>query len=175
LNKIKNEYCRQHNIDMDLHVFGRLFDIVIQHPAPAFTTTFSTQTCIEKRVQYEIDKLTICSADARTVLGSSDTLFIGTQEPMDHVFELATAIKTGGMRGAEMWDDSEFCDTMMRADSCLCVNRATYSPEVQYIAHVHFGPFNYKNIRFDFNCPESAENGSSLYDIRLDPNRLMTQ
>ena len=175
LNKIKNEYCRQHNIDMDLHVFGRLFDIVIQHPAPAFTTTLSTQSCIEKRVQYEIDKLTICSADARTVLGSSDTLFIGTQEPMDHVFELATAIKTGGMRGAEMWDDSEFCDTMMRADSCLCVNRATYSPEVQYIAHVHFGPFNYKNIRFDFNCPESAENGSSLYDIRLDPNRLMTQ
>ena len=167
LNEIKNAYCKEHDIDMDLHVFGRLFDVIIKHPAHAASPSDHT-----KRIQYEINKLTGCSSDALTVLGSSETLFIGTREPMDYLFELATAIKTGGTRGAEMWDDSEFTEVMMRADSCLCMNRATYSPEVQYIARVHYSKFKYKNIRFDFNNPESAENDASLYDIRLDPNRL---
>jgi hypothetical protein len=148
---------------MDLHVFGRLFDVVIRHPVPSPSDHV-------KRIEYEIDKLMVCSSSARTVLGSSDTLFIGTREPMDHLFECGMHL-----RGPEIWNDSEFTEVMMRADSCLCVNRATYSPEVQYIAHVHFGPFKYRNIRFDFNDPDSPENGSSLYDIRLDPRRLQHQ
>jgi len=168
LNKLKNEYCKRHNIDMDLHVFGRLFDVIIKHPVHASSDNVM-------RIEYEINKLMICSAEKSTVLGSSDTLFIGTQAPMDHLFEISTKIKNGDMRGPEIWNDSVFCDAMMRADSCLCINRATYSPEVQCIAHVHFGPFNYKNIRFDFNNPESTENDLTLYDIRLDPNRLMPQ
>lgn len=171
LNQIKTDYCKRHGIDIDLHVFGRLFDVIIKHPPTTTPLSQFAQSCIEKHIQYEIDKLTVCARDAFTLLGSSDTLFIGTQEPIDHLFEIATTIKNGGMIGAEMWDDSEFCDTMMRADSCLCVNRATYSPEVQYIAQMHYSRFTYKNIRFDFNCPETAENSSSLYDIRLDPRR----
>ena len=163
LNQIKNEYCNRHNIDIDLHVFGRLFDVMIKPPP----TTTLTQPCIQKQIQYEIDKLTICSAEKLTVLGSSDTLFIGTQAPMDHLFECAMHV-----RGPEIWNDPDFLDTMMRADSCLCANRATYSPEVQYIARVHFSNFKYRNIRFDFNNPDSPANHSSLYDIRLDPNRL---
>ena len=164
LNQIKNAHCKQHGIDMDLHVFGRLFDVIIRHPVHAS----SDHT---KRIQYEIDKLTVCSSDARTVLGSSDTLFIGTREPMDHLFECGVT----QMRGPEIWNDYEFTEVMMRADSCLCIHRATYSPEVQYIAHMYFSGFKYRNIRFDFNNPESPENGSSLYDIRLDPRRLQYQ
>jgi len=160
LNQIKNEYCAQHNIDIDLHVFGRLFDVIIRHPPTATATA-------QNQIQYEMDKLTVCSSDARTVLGSSDTLFIGTQEPMDHLFECAMHL-----RGPEIWNDPTFLDMMMRADSCLCINRATYSPEVQCIARVHYSNFKYRNIRFDFNNPESTENYESLYDIRLDPNRL---
>jgi hypothetical protein len=95
--------------------------------------------------------------------------------PMDHLFEISTKIKNGDMRGPEIWNDPDFLDVMMRADSCLCMNRATYSPEVQYIARVHYSKFKYKNIRFDFNNPESTENDLTLYDIRLDPNRLMPQ
>jgi len=163
LNQIKNAHCKHHGIVMDLHVFGRLFDVVIRHPVPSPSDHV-------KRIEYEIDKLMVCSSSARTVLGSSDTLFIGTREPMDHLFECGMHL-----RGPEIWNDSEFTEVMMRADSCLCVNRATYSPEVQYIAHVHFGPFKYRNIRFDFNDPDSPENGSSLYDIRLDPRRLQHQ
>jgi mannosyltransferase OCH1-like enzyme len=167
LNQIKNEYCNQHNIRMDLHVFGRLFDVIIK------PMHLIHQSCSQKQIQYEIDKLSICASDKLTVLGSSDTLFIGTQTPMDHLLDLPTAIQSGNMRGPEIWNDPDFLDTMMRADSCLCVNRATYSPEVQYIARVHFSNFKYRNIRFDFNNPESpATNHSSLYDIRLDPNRL---
>jgi hypothetical protein len=165
LNQIKNAYCNQHNIDIELHVFGRLFDVIIKPPP---TSAILTQSCIQKQIQYEIDKLTICSDEKTTVLGSSDTLFIGTQEPTDHLFECAMHL-----RGPEIWNDQDFLDTMLCADSCLGINRATYSPEVQYIAHVHYSNFKYRNIRFDFNDPESVENGSTLYDIRLDPNRLM--
>ena len=164
LNQIKNAYCNQHNIDIELHVFGRLFDVIIKPPP---TSAILPQSCIQKHIQYEIDKLTICSAEKMTVLGSSDTLFIGTQEPMDHLLECAMHV-----RGPEIWNDPEFLDVMLRADSCLCVNRATYSPEVQCIAHVYYSNFKYRNIRFDFNYPESVENDSTFYDIRLDPNRL---
>jgi mannosyltransferase OCH1-like enzyme len=164
LNQIKNAYCNQHRVNMDLHVFGRLFDVIVRHPP----TTTLTQPCIQKQIQYEIDKLTICSSDKLTIMGSSDTLFIGTQEPMDHLFECAMHL-----RGPEIWNDPDFLDVMMRADSYLCASRATYSPEVQYIARVHVSNFKYRNIRFDFNNPESPANHSSFYDIRLDPNRCM--
>jgi glycosyltransferase involved in cell wall biosynthesis len=164
LNQIKNAHCKQHGIVMDLHVFGRLFDIIIRHPVPSPSDHM-------KRIKYEIDQLMVCSSSARTVLGSSDTLFIGTREPMDHLFECGVT----QVRGPEIWNDHEFAEVMMRADSCLCVNRATYSPEVQYIAHMYFSGFKYRNIRFDFNDPDSPENGSSLYDIRLDPRRLQHQ
>lgn len=168
LNQIKNDYCNQHNINIDLHVFGRLFDVIIKPPPITATATHLIhKSCIQKQIQYEIDKLTICSAEKLTVLGSSDTLFIGTQEPMDHLLECAMHL-----RGPEIWNDPDFLETMMRADSCLCANRDTYSPEVQYIAQVHFSNFKYRNIRFDFNNPDSPANHSSLYDIRLDPNRL---
>ena len=161
LNEIKNAYCNQHNIDMDLHVFGRLFDVVIRHPVHAA----SDHT---KRIEYEMDKLTVCSSDARTVLGSSDTLFIGTREPMYHLFDCGVT----QVRGPEIWNDHAFVEVMMRADSCLCIHRATYSPEVQYIAHMYFSGFKYRNIRFDYNDAESTKNYESLYDIRLDPKRL---
>jgi len=167
LNKLKNEYCKRHNIDIDLHVFGRLFDVIIKHPMHPMQESSLSDNVM--RIQYEINKLTVCSSDALTVLGSSDTLFIGTCEPMDYLFECSVS----QLRGPEIWNDSVFCDAMMRADSCLCMNRATYSPEVQYIARVHYSKFKYKNIRFDFNNPESTENDLTLYDIRLDPNRLM--
>jgi FkbM family methyltransferase len=160
LNQIKNAHCNQHGIDMDLHVFGRLFDVVIRHPVPSPSDHM-------KRIECEIDKLMVCSSSARTVLGSSDTLFIGTREPMDHLFECGVT----RLRGPEIWNDHEFTEVMMCADSCLCIHRATYSPEVQYIAHMYFSGFKYRNIRFDYNNPESTKNYESLYDIRLDPAR----
>lgn len=160
LNQIKNAHCKQHGIDMDLHVFGRLFDVIIRHPVPSPSDHM-------KRIEYEIDKLMVCSSSARTVLGSSDTLFIGTREPMDHLFECGVT----QLRGPEIWNDHEFTEVMMHADSCLCIHRATYSPEVQYIAHMYFSGFKYRNIRLDYNNPESTKNYESLYDIRLDPAR----
>ena len=145
------------------NVFGRLFDMIIRHPMHA-----SSPSDHMKRIEYEIGKIMVCSSDAQTVLGSSDTLFIGTREPMDHLFECGMHL-----RGPEIWNDHEFTEVMMRADSCLCIHRATYSPEVQYIAHMYFSRFKYRNTRFDYNNPESPENKSSLYDIRFDPNRFL--
>ena len=165
LNKIKNEYCKQHNIVIDLNVFGRLFDMTIQYPPS------TNSVHIHNQIQYEIDKLTICSSEKLTVLGSSYTIFIGTQQPIDHLFELSNEIKNGRIRGPEIWNDPEFFDVMMRVDSCLCIHRATYSPEVQYIAQVHYSKFKYQNIRFDSNEPKSYKNDSTLYDIQVDPKR----
>lgn len=164
LNQIKNAYCKKHNIKVDLHMFGRLFDVIIQYPVNGLS-----QLDHMKQIKYEIDKLTICSSDALTVLGSSDTLFIGTQEPMDYLFKSVLQLK-----GPEIWNDHKFNDVMMNADLCLSIYQATYSPEVQYIAHMYFSAFKYKNIRFDYNNPKSSTNNSSLYDIQLDPNRFIT-
>jgi mannosyltransferase OCH1-like enzyme/glycosyltransferase involved in cell wall biosynthesis len=168
LNKIKNEYCKQHKIVIDLHVLGRLFDVTIKYPPKTVSHARA-----QKQIQYEIDKLTICSSEKLTVLGSSDSLFIGTQQPIDHLFELSTEIKNGNVRGPEIWNDLDFLDVMMRVDSHLCIHRATYSPEVQYIAHMYFSKFKYQNIRFDFNNPQSSENDSTLYDLQVDPKRYI--
>jgi mannosyltransferase OCH1-like enzyme len=164
LNKIKNAYCKEHNININLHVFCRLFDIIIKYPIHTLSSSNNIQ-----RIKYEINKLMICSSDALTILGSSDTFFIGNQAPMDHLFKCCVE----QLKGPEIWNDPIFLDVMMSADSCLCVNQATYSPEVQYIAHMYYSKFKYINIRFDFNNPNSPANDSSLYDIQLDPNRFI--
>jgi len=163
VNQLKNAYCKQHNISIDLHIYARLFDIIISFPN--HVKSFPQH---EKRIKYEINKLITCSSDALTVLGSSDTLFIGTQKPMDHLFECVVK----NMRGPEIWNDNAFYSLMVNCDSVLCICKSTYSPEVQTIAHVHFSEFKYKNIRFDFNSPKSLNNASSLFDVILDPVRI---
>ena len=60
-------------------------------------------------------------------------------------------------------------------DLCLCQTRATYSPEIQYIAHIYFSSsFKYKNIRVDYNNINSELNKMALYNIMHDPERFIT-
>jgi len=164
LNEIKNKYCEKHNLNINLHVFGRLFDIIIKHPIHILSPLNNML-----KIKYEINKLLICSSFAFTILGSSDTLFIGNKEPMDYLLKCGIVQS----RGPEIWNDQTFINIMMLADSFLCINQKTYSPEVQYIAHIYFSKFKYNNIRFDFNNLKSQNNNFTLYDIQLDPNRFL--
>ena len=159
VNQLKNEYCKKHNISIDLHVYARVFDMIISHVS-------SPQH--EKYIKHEITRLMTCSSDALTVLGSSDTLFIGTKKPMDHLFECIV----NKIRGPDIWNDPTFCSTLMDWDSVLSACKATYSPEVQTIAHLYFSEFKYKNIRFDYNNPNNLKNQQTLFHVRHDPDRF---
>ena len=60
-------------------------------------------------------------------------------------------------------------DFIQSMDLCLHQVKATYSPEIQYITHMYYGPYLYKNIRVDYNNPHSLK--KELYHIKHDPNR----
>ena len=71
----------------------------------------------------------------------------------------------------EIWDDCHFFKFVETMDYCLCHNRKTYSPEIQFIAHIYYSKFMYKNMRVDYNNPNSETNKICLYHVQLDPNR----
>ena len=70
-NKIKNEYCKQHNLEYDLHMFIRLFDMKIKkHQTDIFIKNKIEECCISNKM-----------------LASICTIFIGNKEIVDKVFE----------------------------------------------------------------------------------------
>ena len=68
-----------------------------------------------------------------------------------------------------MWLDPDCSAFIKSMDLCLQQTRATYSPEVQYITHMYYSPYTYKNIRVDYNNPNSLK--KELYHVRLDSSR----
>ena len=56
-------------------------------------------------------------------------------------------------------------------DSCLCHCRATYAPEIQYIAHMYYSNYEYINIRVDYNNPNNELNKTALYNVIHDIDR----
>jgi FkbM family methyltransferase len=156
LNKIKNEYITKHNLNIDLHVFCRLFDVNIQNNLD-FTIIENEINNLYKNKQY--------------LLGSADTFFIGSNEGIDHIFSITNNIKSGKLYHDDIWNNIDFCEFYCSFDICLYNLKHTYAPEVQYVAHVFFSEYKYKNIRVDFNNLSSKYNNTALYHIHLDPNR----
>lgn len=153
LNKLKNDYISNNNIYFDLTIYCRLFDTKI------------TNNLDFENIENEINSL---YQDHNIIFGSSDTFFIGSQMAIDYLFNI---VKTNLYHNL-IWEDNKFIKFVSSMDICLCKNKATYSPEIQYIAHIYYSSnFKYKNIRVDFNNIDSEYNKKALYNIILDPDR----
>ena len=159
LNKLKNDYINSYNIKIDLTIFCRLFDIQIEN-----NLSFN-------KIENEINKLYY---EKNTLLGSSDTFFIGSQDSVDYLFSLSKLFKEGKLYNDIIWEDKQFVNFISSMDICLYQCKAIYSPEIQYIAHMYYNNnmYNYKNIRVDFNNMNSELNNFALYNIKLDPLRF---
>jgi hypothetical protein len=103
---------------------------------------------------------------------SADTFFIGSKEGIDHVFNLSNKIKLNEVYHDDIWDNTDFYNAYYNFDSYLAQLKHTYSPEVQYVAHIFFSDFEYENIRVDYNNPSSILNKYTWYDIKHDPERF---
>jgi hypothetical protein len=137
------------NMDIDLYVYCRLFDMIID------------QNGSFKEIEQAV-------LNNKGILGSADTFFIGKKDPMDYLFQLPLLFKKRFVYH-DMWDDPECSEYIQSMDLCLHKVRATYSPEIQYITHMYYGPYLYKNIRVDYNNHHSLK--KELYHMKHDPNR----
>ena len=96
---------------------------------------------------------------------------MGSQNSIDFLFDIVK----GNLYHNEIWNNKQFDEFVASMDLCLCQTRATYSPEIQYIAHIYFSSsFKYKNIRVDYNNINSELNKMALYNIMHDPERFIT-
>lgn len=154
LNKLKNEYLQKNNIQIDLTIYCRLFDINIRS-----NLSFG-------EISEQVDK---CYQDPMILYGSSDTFFIGSCSAMDYLFSLAMKIKNGELYN--IWDDPKCAEFISTMDYALYQCKATYSPELQFISHMFYSPFRYINMRVDFTNPGSELNRTCMYHVRLDPKR----
>jgi hypothetical protein len=157
LNQLKNQYIRENNIQIDLNIYCRLFDMNISFNKHALT------------IANEVHKI---YDNPNIILGASDTFFIGTNNAVDYLFSLGELYKSGKVYHDDIWDDMRFFIFYFNYDSCLALLRHTYSPEVQYMAHIFYSDFRYQHIRFDYNNPNSEYNLHMLYQIRHDPERF---
>lgn len=156
LNKLKNQYITENNIHIDLNIYCRLFDMNIsfnKHPVIIAN---------EVNQIYENPKL---------LMGASDSFFIGTNESFDYLFSLSELYNSGKVYHDDIWDDIRFFVFYFNYDICLALLKHTYSPEVQYMAHIFYSDYRYQHIRVDYNNPDSEYNLHMLYHIRHDPER----
>ena len=157
LNQLKNEYVENNMMTFNLTIYCRMFDMNI--------TQNINSNYIKNKIHnlYNNPKLIACSAD---------TFFIGSKEGIDHVFNLSNKIKLNELYHDEIWNNSDFYNAYYNFDSCLANLKHTYSPEVQYVAHIFFSDFEYVNIRVDCHNVSSILNKYMLYDIKHDPGSL---
>jgi hypothetical protein len=149
LNKLKNEY----NINYDLNMFIRLFDININ-----ININYNYNQILDLK---EI-------INTNTLLMSIDTLFIGTTNIMNKLFEFGQFFN---LYHDDIWKDSKLCDIFNNMDSCLYNGKYTYCSEIQIFSHIFYNIKSFKNIRVDFNNLNNPINKKSIFDIRLDPER----
>jgi len=139
-----------------LTIFCRLFDIIIQP-----NLTFD-------QIKQQID---ICYHDKKIIYGSSDTFFIGSVNAIDYLLNIVLLFNNGILYHDDIFRDYSCLKFISTMDIVLCQCRAIYSPEIQYIAHMYYSNFVYKNMRVDFNNPMSPLNQTCMYHVKLDPNR----
>jgi mannosyltransferase OCH1-like enzyme len=156
LNKIKNEYIKSNNINIDLTIYCRIFDIIIKN-----NVSFD-------KIENEVNNL-YCNKNI--LLGSSDCFFIGSNIAMEYLLNLSLLFKNGKFYSDSIWEDNNCCNFISSMDFSCYNHKAIYSPEIQYLAHMFYSNYTYKNIRVDFTNPSSILNKDFLYHVLLDPRR----
>ena len=152
LNKIKNNFLKDNNIQTEYQVFLRLFDINI-----------------EKIGNYNFFK----HIDDKSIVGSLDTIFIGKKESIDFLFNISKLIKYGFVYHDYIWKNKNFTESVEKVDYNFYSNKITYCPEMQYLCHMYFNGYLFYNIRFDYTNPKKIEKYiNEVYDIKLCPDRF---
>lgn len=152
LNNLKNKYLKEVGLDIKYHIFIRLFDITIK-----------------KISDYNFLPL----INDKSIVGSLDTIFIGTKKSIDFLLNLDKLFKNGIIYHDFIWEYEDFLKSILLIDNNFYSNRLTYCPEIQYIAHLFFNNYLFYNIRLDYTNPNIKDKlVNECYDIRLCPNRF---
>jgi mannosyltransferase OCH1-like enzyme len=163
LNKLACDYIKFNKLTIDVFLYARLFDMKI-----SYITNI-------KGCYVDFDKIKNCIyyllEDKNNIIGSSDTLFMGSQEGIQNLFNNWNESGEIKIFHDDVWNDIEFTRYAYSCDSFLTTYRHIYSPEIQYLARVYYSKFNYFNIRLDNN---NLVNLSSymVYNIIHDQDRL---
>ena len=119
--------------------------------------------CLFTRIfDTSIKSLRPCQISPDTLLGSIDTLFIGTQPIMKKLFQFGQAT---------FWTDftwtPEFTAAFATFDSCLANTKPTFCSEVQIFRYILAIFPKWQNIRWDFNAQQSPSHAEAYFHIRL--------
>ena len=152
INKLKNDYIRHNNLHIDLHVYCRLFDMVIHPNVDSYS--------IRENINGVYNQPNL-------ILGSHDTFYIGSQESIDYIFGIGENLGLSILYNDEIWKNNDFVRHYSDIDYCLCMVKHTYSPEIQYAAHIFFSKYTYQNIRFDYNNENNVNNRKTLFHIKI--------
>jgi len=159
LNKCTNEYVSEKSLVIFKYFYIRLFDMKIVLRNNLFITSVEND---------------------HGICGSHDTFYYGTSAQIEFLFSFGEKLI---LYHDDIWT-KEFTDYLCSFDCCLGTLKHTYSPEVQYAAHLYFNSTwnntstlnntstEYKNIRYDYN--KGDNNTTDLFNIthciyRLNP------
>lgn len=163
LNKLACEYIKFNKLTIDVFFYARLFDMDISY-IKNIESCFVDFEKIKNNIYYLLE-------DKNTIIGSSDSLFIGSQDAIQYLFNNWNDNGDIKIFHDDIWSDSDFSKFAYSCDSFLTYNRHIYSPEIQYLARSYYSKFKYFNIRLDNN---NVSNLSTYmcYNIIHDPDRL---
>jgi len=163
LSKLSSDFINFNKLKIDVFLYARLFDMDISYIKN--TTIFPISFNIIKNNIYNLLEA------KNNIIGSSDSLFIGTQEGIQYLFDNWNDNGDIKIFHDDIWNDSEFSKFAYSVDSFLSYNRHIYAPEIQYLARSYYSNFKYFNIRSDYNNIMNV-NQYLCYNIFHDPNRL---
>ncbi len=139
-NAIKNQICRDNNLEYDLVCFVRIFDV-------EFTVI---QPNIKNYMEYNLN---LC-LNHDFLLGCCE-FYIGKPSIMDKLFEFGNNFK---LFHDDIWNDIQFTSYYTLIDMCLSINRHTYSFEVQIAYYIYINKIKFKSFRYDYTYPDSILN-----------------
>ena len=147
-NILVNNFCNEHNINYDLHMFMRLFDIRIDKNNNDIFIKNNIEKCLKEEI----------------LLMSIDTIFIGKKNIIDYIFSFG---ENFNIYNENIWNNEKFTKIYNNIDYCLNMIKPTYCSEVQIFSHIFFSSIKYQNIRYDYNNPNNIENINTLFHVKL--------
>jgi mannosyltransferase OCH1-like enzyme len=163
LNKLACDYIKFNKLTIDVFLYARLFDMKISY-IKNIKGCYVDFDKIKNYIYYLLE-------DKNNIIGSSDALFMGSQEGIQNLFNNWNESGEIQIFHDEVWNDIEFTKYAYSCNSFLTTHRHIYSPEIQYLARVYYSKFKYFNIRLDNNNPVNLSS-YMVYNIIHDPDRL---
>ena len=145
VNNLVNEYTIKHNLNIDLAIYARIFDIKFSHVKP-------------------IDKILNINTDFKDVVYCCpDMIFIGKFN------NILDTLKLDVIYDDAIWDDKNFNTFCKKYETVLVDEKHTYCSEIQLLSTMYNNPFTYITIASKENNKLYDEN--TLFNINFDSSR----